>query len=404
MRTQAIDQAAATVRRRLSVIAIGAATVLLLGAGWGSRGQDTQPIKIGLAGGLTGSQSFLGQAQQEGVMLAVDQINAKGGIAGRRIDVVSEDDQFDPSRAAAIAQRLISQDHVDAIIAGTNTGTALVYAKVCEAAKVPLIVSFASDDRITQNKQWAFAVDTGVKEDMQAIVAFAKQHFQRIAISYDDDAYGQAARDFTLAEFKSLNMASLALVAMPDGSLDYGPQIARLQATNAQIIVAGDGGSNVAQMAKNMVQIGYEPLVMGPASLAFASMIDIGGVAVEHKVWFTDSIDSSNPAFATFAKAFEAKYHQKPQTGFEPLAYDSMGILAKAVKQAGSVDKGEVQKALTSIHYAGASGKAGTDIYFPAATHRRPGGGINWRWVNNGKFENVPANLLANPTALAGKP
>ncbi|TAM88672.1 ABC transporter substrate-binding protein [bacterium] len=399
---QAIAPVAATVRRRLSVV-VTVAAILFLGASVGSQAQNSGPIKIGLAGGLTGSQSFLGQAQREGVVLAADQLNASGGINGRKIDIISEDDQFDPSRAAAIAQRFISQDRVDAIIAGTNTGTALVYAKACEAAKVPLIVSFASDDRITQGKQWSFAVDTGVKEDMQAIVAFASQHFKHAALTYDDDAYGQAARDYTLAELKLTSIAPSVVVAMPDGGLDYGPQIARLQSAAADVVLAGNGGSNVAQMAKNMVQVGYQPLVLGPASLAFTSMIEIGGTAVEHKVWFTDTIDNSNPKFVTFAKAFEARYHETPQTGFELLAYDSMEILAKAIQQAGGVDKNAVQATLDNIHYAGVSGKAGTDISFPAATHRRPGAGITWRWVNKGKFANVPPSMLANPAALAGK-
>ncbi|TAM59981.1 ABC transporter substrate-binding protein [bacterium] len=401
MRTTPLVRAA-TLRRHLAVVT-AIAMLAFLGMGTASQAQETSPIRIGLAGGLTGSQSFLGQAQREGVLLAADQINAKGGINGRKIDIISEDDQFDPSRAAAIAQRFISQDHVDAIIAGTNTGTALVYAKVCEAAKVPLVVSFASDDRITQGKQWSFAVDTGVREDMEAIVAFATQHFKRIALTYDDDAYGQAARDFTLTELKSTPITPIIVASLPDGSLDYGPQVSRLQAAAAQVVLAGDGGSNVAQMAKNMVQIGYRPLVIGPASLAFKSMIDIGGSAVDGKVWFTDTIDSSNPRFQSFAKAFAAKYHETPETGFEPLAYDSMGVLAKAIQQAGSTDKNAVQAALSKTQYAGASGKVGTEISFPASTHRRPGAGITWRWVSQGKFANVPSSLIANPGTLAGK-
>ena len=94
----------------------------------------------------TGKRS---RTQREGVMLAVDEINAAGGINGQQIEVIVEDEANDPSRMAEIAQRFVTRDNVDAIIGGTNDGTAQVLAQVAEQAEVPLIIPFANGDQIT---------------------------------------------------------------------------------------------------------------------------------------------------------------------------------------------------------------------------------------------------------------
>jgi branched-chain amino acid transport system substrate-binding protein len=352
--------------------------------------QEGEPIKIGLSGALTGGDAILGQTQREGVMLAVDEINAAGGIDGRRIELIVEDEANDPSRMAEIAQRFITRDNVDAIIGGTNDGTAQVLAQVAEQAEVPLIIPFANGDQITKQRKWSFQVDVASTTFVDAISQRASKEFQKIGIVYDDNAFGQADRDFALEDLKAMNIEPVAVIPITDVGRDYTPQLTQFQSAGAAVLIAPISGTNAAQLRKDMVRLGYEPLILGPNSLAFQSMIDVGKEFVEEKVQFLDVIDETKPAVQEFQKKMEAAYQKPATSGFELLGYDAMMILAHALKEGGT-DKSKVRDALESLSgYEAVSGKAGSTISYSGNDHRRASPeDLVWRKVNDGKFTNA---------------
>lgn len=379
------------VPRPAGVLGLGlVAAVLAVGSAQLSA-QENEPIKIGLSGALTGGDAVLGQTQREGVMLAVDEINAAGGINGRPIEVIVEDEANDPSRMAEIAQRFVTRDQVDAIIGGTNDGTAQVLAQVAEQAEVPLIVPFANGDQITRGKEWSFQVDVASTTFVQKLVDRALAEFEKIGIVYDDNAFGQANRDFALEDLKEVNAEPVAVVPIPDVGRDYTPQLTQFQNAGADVIIANISGTNAAQLRKDMVRLGYEPLIIGPNSLAFQTMIDVGGDFVEEKVQFLDLIDESKPEVQEFQKKMMDKYQKPATSGFELLGYDAMMILAHALKQGGD-DKSKVRDALESLSgYVAVSGKQGSTISYSPEDHRRASPeDLVWRHVEDGKFANAP--------------
>jgi branched-chain amino acid transport system substrate-binding protein len=348
------------------------------------------PFKVGLSGALTGGDAILGQTQREGVQLAVDEINSAGGINGRKVELVVEDEANDPSRMAEIAQRFIARDSVDAIIGGTNDGTAQVLAQVAEQAEVPLIVPFANGDQITKGKKWSFQVDVASTTFVEALTQRASKEFKKIGIIYDDNAFGQADRDFALEDLKALNIGPVAVVPIPDVGREYTPQLTQFQKAGADVLIAPISGTNASQLRKDMVRIGYEPLILGPNSLAFQSMIDVGKEFVEEKVQFLDLIDETKPAVQDFQKKMQAAYQKPATSGFELLGYDAMMILAHALKQGGG-DKSKVRDTLENLQgYEAVSGKAGSTISYSAQDHRRASpADLVWRKVKGGKFTNV---------------
>jgi branched-chain amino acid transport system substrate-binding protein len=367
------------------------AAVVLITACTGGGGSTSEPIKIGLSGALTGGDAILGQTQREGVQLAVDEINAAGGINGRKIELVTEDEANDPSRMAEIAQKFVSRDKVDAIIGGTNDGTAQVLSQVAEQQSVPLIVPFANGDQITKGKKWSFQVDVASTAFVQGIVDYDLAHFKKIGIIYDDNAFGQADRDFALQDLKDAGVDPVAVVAVPNEGQDYTPQLSQMRDAGAEVLIAPISGTNAAQLRKNMIQLGYEPLITGPNSLAFQTMIDVGKQFVEEKVYFVDVIDETKPEVQDFQKKFLAKYGHPATSGFELLGYDAMKVMAYALEKGGT-DKAKVRDALESLKdYAAVSGKKGSTISYTADDHRRASpGDLVWRWVKDGKFANAP--------------
>ncbi len=353
--------------------------------------QPTAPFKIGLSGALTGGDAILGQTQREGVQLAVDEINAAGGIGGRMVELVVEDEANDPSRMAEIAQRFITRDRVDAIIGGTNDGTAQVLSQTAESARVPLVVPFANGDQITRGKRWSFQVDVASTTFVQKLVDHAVKNYQRIGIIYDDNAFGQADRDFALEDLRQVNRQAVAVVSIPDVGRDYTPQLSQFRNANAEVLIAPVSGTNAAQLRKDMVRIGYEPLILGPNSLAFQSMIDVGQQFVEQKVILLDVIDETKPEVQQFQQRFQAKYNKRATSGFELLGYDAMKIMAYALERGGN-DKEKVRSELENLrNYTAVSGKAGSTISYSPEDHRRASpGDLVWRWVQNGQFANAP--------------
>ena len=130
---------------------------------------------------------------------------------------------------------------------------------------------------------------------------------------------------------------------------------------------------------------------MGPNSLAFQTMIDVGKDFVEKKVYFLDLIDESKPEVQEFQKKMMAKYQRLATSGFELLGYDAMKILAQSFEHSGG-DKAKVRDFLEGLkNYTAVSGKRGSTISYTKADHRRASpGDLVWRWVENGKFTNAP--------------
>jgi branched-chain amino acid transport system substrate-binding protein len=374
----------------------GAALLGVTGCGGGESGgggQGEGPISLGLSGALTGGDAILGQTQREGVQLAVDEINEGGGIQGRQIELVTEDEANDPSRMAEIAQKFVTRDHVDAIIGGTNDGTAQVLAQVAEQSQVPLIIPFANGDQITRGKKWSFQVDVASTAFVQGIVDFATENFDRIGIVYDDNAFGQADRDFALEDLKAVNVEPVEVISIPNEGRDYTPQLSQFRDADAQVLVAPISGTNAAQLRKDMTRLNYEPLIAGPNSLAFQSMIDVGGEFVERNPLLEDVIDETKPEVKKFQEKFRAAYDKEATSGFELLGYDAMNIMAYGLKQAKGTDKAKVRDSIEGLsNYEAVSGKKGSTISYSPEDHRRANPqDLVWRWVDGGEFAN--ANL-----------
>lgn len=361
------------------------------GGGESSAGGDSKgPIRIGLSGALTGGDAILGQTQREGVQLAIDEINDAGGLNGRKLELVTEDEANDPSRMAQIAQKFVSRDSVDAMIGGTNDGTAQVLAQVAESAHVPLIIPFANGDQITKGRKWSFQVDVASTAFVQGIVDYVTKKYKKIGIIHDDNAFGQADRDFALEDLRELNVKPVAVVPIPDVGRDYTPQLSQFRRAGADVLIAPVSGTNAAQLRKDMTRMGYEPVIAGPNSLAFQSMIDVGGKFVEHNPIFEDVIDETKPEVQDFQRKFQAKYNKKATSGFELLGYDAAKILAKALQEGGG-DKEKVRSALENLkNYTAVSGKQGSTISYSPDDHRRASPrDLVWRWVDGGEFKNA---------------
>lgn len=371
-------------------VALGAAALVVLSACGGGAQENT--YKIGLSGALTGGDAFLGAVQQEGVRLAVDEINAAGGINGRQIQLVTEDEANDPARMAEIALKFINQDKVDAIIGGTNDGTAKVLAQTAEEHQIPLVIPFANGDDVTEGLRWSFQAAASTSTFGKAITDFAVEHFNKIGIIYDDNAFGQTASGFYTQFLGEKGVEPVAVVPIPDVAQDYTAQLSQFQDVDAEILLAPISGTNAATLRRNMVQLNYEPIILGPPSLSFQTMIDVGQEFVEHKVWFSDMVETSRPEVQAFQAKYLERYGHPADNLFAFVSYDAMKILAHGL-DAGDGDKNKVRDAIEALRDF--PSLSGTSVSYSPDDHRRSTtSDIKWRYVDNGQFADLPDSVI----------
>lgn len=363
------------------------------GAEGGEEGDSGDPWVIGLSGALTGGDAILGQTQQEGVQLAVLQLNEEGGILGREVQLVTEDEANDPSRMAEIAQRFITRGRVDAILGGTNDGTAEVLSQAAESAGVPLVIPFANGDQITEDAEWTFQADVATSVFVERYASCAADQYDAIGIVYDDNAFGQSSRDLALGTLSEQGVEPVEVNPIPDTGQDYTPQLARFREAGAEVLLAPISGTNAAQVRRDMIRMGWEVPVYGPNSLAFQSMIEVGGDVVEANPVLLDLIDEDKPAVQEFQEAFEEEYGKRATSGFELLGYDAMMMLAHALEE-GDGDPEATRDALASLEdYEAVSGSEGSSISYQPDDHRRKNpDDLVWRWVQDGQFANAPVD------------
>lgn len=362
------------------------------GDGNADSGQDDgDTLTIGLSGALTGGDAILGQTQQEGVQLAVRQINEDGGILGRQVELLTEDEANDPARMAEIAQRFITRGGVDAILGGTNDGTAEVLSQAAESAGVPLVIPFANGDQITEDAEWTFQVDTATSVFVERYATCAAEVYDAVGIIYDDNAFGQSSRDFAIATLEEAGQEAVEVTPIPDDATDYTAQLSRFREAGVEVLLAPVSGTNAAQLRRDMLRLDWEVPIYGPNSLAFQSMIEIGGDVVEGNPVFLDLIDEDKPAVEEFQEAFESAYGHRATSGFELLGYDAMMILAHAIEEGGGEPEATRDALANLTDYEAVSGAEGSTISYSPDDHRRQDPeDLVWRWVEEGEFRNAP--------------
>ena len=183
------------------------------GGGDADGGQSSgEPIKVGVYLPLSGANAAVGQSGVEGIEMAVEEINAAGGIAGRPIEIIKEDEENDPTTAVSVVNKLINQDEVVAIIGSVNSSVTLAAMEVSEDAGIPMVTPISSGAAITgSGNQYIVRGQANDLLQAGAVVEYAiAKGYQKIGLMYQNDDYGGGARDVIVEIMKENNMTLAA--------------------------------------------------------------------------------------------------------------------------------------------------------------------------------------------------
>ena len=302
---------------------------------------DRAPLRLGLVAPLTGASADFGTSVQQGAQLAVDEINAAGGVMGRLIELVVRDDRGDPATGRAAALDLVTAAHVDATIGFCNTGVALKALDVFESHRQLLIVPCAQGTAITQRARegdsLVFRVAPVDALNAQFLVGemVDRRRLTRIAILADTTGYGDGGVADVGAQLAQRGLRPVQVGRFAAEATSLVDQLQAARAAGAQAIVVYTVGPGEAAAARARAALRWDVPMFAPWTLSFRSVLEAAGPAALEGTMMTQSIiqDSANEARTAFIAALARHDGHRPPGSLMAAAqtYDSVNLLVRAL-------------------------------------------------------------------------
>jgi branched-chain amino acid transport system substrate-binding protein len=314
-------------------------------------GTEGGEIVIGEYGSMTGGQATFGVSTHNGIMLAVDEINAAGGVNGRKIRVLSEDDQSKAEEAANAVTKLISQNNVVAVLGEVASSNSLAAAPICQSNKVPMITPSSTNPRVTEVGDYIFRMCFIDPYQGEAMANYLTQKvgMKKAAILIDvksDYSTGLASffeRTFTANGGKITGKQSYA-----QGDSDFRSQLTAIKAGNPDVIFVPGYYNDIGQIAIQARDLGMAQPLAGGDGWESPKLVEIGGTALEGSFYSNHyHVDDPSPAVREFVQKYQERFGAKPDS-LAALGYDSARVLADAIKRAGSTDGAKLRDAIAA--------------------------------------------------------
>lgn len=369
-----------------------AIALAVLVAGCGDKAQtettDTKTLLIGQASPLTGPQAHLGKDNENGVRLALEEINAAGlTLNGEKVVLAlrSEDDAADPKTATTVAQKLVDEG-VAGVIGHLNSGATIPAAKIYADNGIPQISPSATAIAYTTaGFKTAYRVMTNDAQQGSVLGAFAVNTLgaKRVAIVDDRTAYGQGLADEVAKAVTAAGGAVVAREYTSDRATDFMAILTSIKAKSPDLIFFGGMDPQAAPMVRQMKRLGMTAKFLGADGTQTPKFIELAGADAEGVLASNPGLPlDAMPGGAAFKAKFEAKYGKIQN--YAPYAYDALYVLVEAMKRAGSSDPAKYLAELPKTDYQGVTGHIRFD-----AKGDITGGAVTLYQVKDGQWQTL---------------
>jgi branched-chain amino acid transport system substrate-binding protein len=355
-------------RRSRPTLALFAATAGLAAAASCARANNDD-IKIGVYGPFTGGSAPMGVSMRNGVQIAVDQINAAGGILKRQVTIVDRDDEAKNERGGQIMQELLDKEHVTAVLGPINTGVADASTRYPNEHKVPQIINVSAGAKVNElfaqfpeNYTFRIAANDDVQSRMIVNEAIGTRGHRKPALLCDDTNYGQNGRAKMEGALKALNVTPVYVGKFKIKDTDMTAQLQQAKASGADVLLAYGIGPELAAVSNSMERIGWKVDMIASWTASMSNYINNAGRNGNGTMMpqtFIESVPRTAKA-RQFLEDYRAKYKENPIASAVSAAqgYDSVYLLKLAIEQAGSTDGPKIRAALESLTtpYEGVTG------------------------------------------------
>ncbi len=346
---------------------------------------EQEVIKVGFIGPLTGPAAAYGINARNGAVLAIEAINAEGGIlGGKKIELLIEDNQGDESETVNIMNKLIDQEKVVAIVGPVTTGPTTVAAGIAGDKKVPIVSPTATGDNITKLSDYVSRVCFYDSYQGPVMAKFAIENLEKktAAILYDNtNDYSMGLADSFALTFTENGGEILIKEAFTAGDQDFNSQLTKIAAQNPDIVYVPAYYSDDAQILLQARQIGMTAIFMGGDGWDSQELINGAGDAAEGCYFTTHySAADTSELVQEFLEKYREKYNSEPNFA-GPLGYDSALLLADAIERAGEPNPEKINTAI--LETTGLNGITGE---FSFDANRNPLKEVTIATVSEGKF------------------
>ena len=317
----------------------------------GGLANGAEPIKIGSFLTVTGPASFLGDPELKTLQMYVEDINAKGGVKGRKLELVHYDTGGKAQDAVSFVKRLIQNDKVDLIVGGTTSGDTLAVIPEVEKAGIPLISLAGGIEIVEPVKKWVFK--TAHTDRMAAAKIFEdlrKRNLSKVALITGDGGFDKSGREQVLKLAPQYGITIVADESYGNKDTDMTTQLTKIRGSDAQAIINFGFGQAPAIVTKNIKQLGIALPLYQSHGVASKTFIDLAGDAAEGVRLPAAALvvaeqlpdaDPQKPVLIAYKKQYEAKHG--PVSTFGGHAYDGLYIAVGALQRAGGADKATVR-------------------------------------------------------------
>lgn len=363
-------------KRMLAALVAG--SFLLAGCGGsdnGDSGEGGDPITVAIIVPLTGASAKTAEQMRNGAQLAVEEINADGGVNGRDLVLEIYDDELTAETATREAQRAITRDGAIAIVGAQSSGEALAIREVAERSQIPFITSSATAESVTDGATFTYRIAPLLTDYANGVVDIGNTlGLQRPVVLHDSGAAGVLLKDLFLsrADEVGLNLSGDP-IEYPLNGTDMTAQIAAAAAQNPDgVLIGGSAGSDHGLIAKTMVEQGLDVPLIGFSPILVSDAIQIAGDAYSQLpgVYSLQNLDLTKESSKTFISDYVEEFGEADLTEHPAQTYDAINILAEALRASDGQGGQALVDALNSIEpYTGASGRDGALIEFTPERH-----------------------------------
>ena len=326
-------------------------------------------IKIGLITPLSGDVKTFGESVRNSFLIAVEEANARGGVAGMKITYVIQDDKNDATEAANVANLLVNQQRVKAIVGSVTSKATIPVSDIIQAARVPTISPTATNPKVTvadgKRKDYMFRA-CFIDPFQGAVMAkFSRETLKgkSAAVLFDaSNDYSKGIAEVFRDAFRKQGGKVAAFESYGKDDVDFSALLTKVKASGADVLFLPDYYNKVGLIAKQVQEKGLKVRLVGPDGWDSPDLVKIAGSAIEGGHFSNHySPDDLRPEVVAWVKKYKEKHGQVPDA-LGTLAYDATNLLLEAIRKAGSDDPEKIREALASIKdFKAVSGKSTLD-------------------------------------------
>lgn len=319
--------------------------------GGGSKAAGSGPILLGMDIPLSGSSADIGPSMKNGAQLAIDEINAKGGVLGRKLELRAEDDACDPKTAVAAANKLVAAN-VAVSVGGYCSGATLPTLPVFDRHTIPMIIPAANSNQlVAQHLKHVFLINgTGSQQATAAAAWLAKEGAKRVAVMDDNTSYSKDIADLTWAKLGAPGAPGKAIEeAVNPGESDYSPNVTSVLKSNPDYIYWTGYYQEGGLIIRQFRQAGYKgKFLIGDGSVD-PKLVSIAGGANAEGVYATmTQTPQTTPGADGWIASYQKRFNSVPGP-YSTQSYDAVRVAAEAIRKAGSTDGDKVGAALEGL-------------------------------------------------------